>query len=115
MDIALEKSKAFSVRIVKLYQYLCAERKEFVMSRQILKAGTSIGANLTEAKYAFSTKDYASKKSIALKECAETVYWLELLHDTEYLSDNEFSSMLADCEEILKILISTVKKLKNKN
>jgi four helix bundle protein len=85
------------------------------MSRQILKAGTSIGANLTEAKYAFSTKDYAAKKSIALKECAETVYWLELLHDTEFLSEKEFSSMLADCEEILKILISSVKNLKIKD
>ncbi|MDR1972480.1 MAG: four helix bundle protein [Treponema sp.] len=114
MDLALEKSKAFSVRIVKLYQYLCAERKEFVISRQILKAGTSIGANLTEAKYAFSTRDYAAKKSIALKESAETVYWLELLHNTGYLSDPEFSSMAADCEEILKILIATVKKIKDK-
>jgi four helix bundle protein len=114
MDIALEKSKKFSVEIVRLYQYLCSEKREFVMGRQILRSGTSVGANLTEAAYAYSTRDHAAKKSIALKECAETLYWLELLHDTNLISDDIFSRLTSDCEEILKLLASAVKTLKQK-
>jgi four helix bundle protein len=114
MDATLEKSKKFAVEIVRVYQYLCSEKREFVMGRQILKSGTSIGANLTEAVYAFSTRDYAAKKSIALKECAETLYWLELLHDTDFISDDVFSGLTAGCKEILKMLVSAVKTLKNK-
>jgi four helix bundle protein len=113
-DVALEKSKRFAVEIVRLYQYLCAERREYVMGRQILRSGTSIGANLTEAVYAYSRKDFAAKKSIALKECAETLYWLELLHDTGFLSDDEYSRLSAGCEEILKLLAAAVKTLKKK-
>jgi four helix bundle protein len=114
-DVALGKSKKFAVRIVGLYKQLCSEKKEFVMARQILKSGTSIGANLSEAKYAISRKDFLAKKSIALKECAETEYWLELLHETKYLPDEEFASLLTDCKALLKILVSTIKTLKSNN
>jgi four helix bundle protein len=82
------------------------------MAKQILRSGTSIGANLAESVYAFSKKDYAAKKSIALKECAETLYWLELLHDTDFISGNEFSRLSENCKEILKMLTSAVKTLK---
>jgi four helix bundle protein len=111
-DIVLGKSKKFAVEIVRLYQYLCSEKHEYVISRQILRSGTSIGANLTEAVYAYSRKDYAAKKSVALKECAETLYWLELLHDTVLLPDDEFTRLTAECTEILKPLITILKTLK---
>jgi four helix bundle protein len=113
-DIALGKSKRFAVDIVRLYQYLCSEKREYVMAKQVLRAGTSIGANLTEAVYAFSEKDYAAKKSIALKECAETLYWLELLHDTDFISGDVFSRLTENCKEILKMLAVAVKTLKKR-
>lgn len=91
---ALEKSMDFAVRIVRLYQYLCREKKEFVMSKQILRSGTSIGANLREAKYAQSTNDFISKNSIALKEVSETEYWLELLFKTDYLTEKEYNATI---------------------
>ena len=103
------KSKAFAVRIIRLYQYLKDEEKEFVLSKQLLRSGTSIGANLAEAECAISKKDFLSKIYIALKECMETKYWLELLHETDYLTDKDFQSMYADCEELRKILSSTTK------
>lgn len=103
------KSKRFAVRIVKLYQYLCDEKREYVLSKQLLRSGTSIGANLAEAECAISRKDFLAKIYIALKECAETKYWLELLHETEYLSPEEFQSIYADCEELRKMLSSTTK------
>ena len=105
------KSKYFAVRIVRLYKYLCEEKREFVMSKQLLRSGTSIGANLAEAECAISKKDFLSKVYIALKECMETKYWLELLQETEYLSGEEFRSIYADCEEIRKMLSSTTKTL----
>ena len=98
------KSKRFAVRIVNLYHYLCDEKREFVLSKQLLRSGTSIGANLAEAGCAISRKDFLSKVYIALKECAETTYWLELLHDTHYISDKEFESIYSDCEELRKML-----------
>jgi four helix bundle protein len=82
------------------------------MARQILKSGTSIGANLSEAKYAISRKDFLSKKYIALKECGETQFWLELLHETGFLAEEEFASLISDNDEILKILIAATKNLK---
>lgn len=103
------KSKRFAVRIVKLYQYLCDEKREYVLSKQLLRSGTSIGANLAEAECAISRKDFLAKIYIALKECAETKYWLELLHETAYLSPEEFQSIYADCEELRKMLSSTTK------
>ena len=108
-SIAYEKSLAFSKRIVHLYRYLCNEQKEYVLAKQILRSGTSIGANLAEARYGISKKDFLLKVYIALKECAETAYWLELLYSTSYLSESEFRSLLADCEEVRRMLSATTK------
>lgn len=103
------KSKKFAVRIVNLYKYLCNEKSEYVLSKQILRSGTSIGANVAESECAISKKDFLSKIYIALKECAETIYWLDLLFETDYLSNEEYQSMIADCEELRKMLSSTTK------
>lgn len=103
------KSKKFAIRVVRLYQYLCNEKKEYVLSTQLLRCGTSIGANLAESECAISRKDFLSKIYISLKECSETLYWLELLYDTDYLQENEYQSMHADCEELRKILSSSTK------
>ena len=108
---AKKKSKAFAVRIVRLYRYLCDEKKEYVLSKQLLRSGTSIGANLAEAECAISRKDFLSKVYIALKECMETEYWLELLHETDYLTEQEYQSINSDCEELRKMLSSTTKTL----
>lgn len=107
-SVTLDKSKDFAIRIVKLYKYLREDKREYVMSKQLLRCGTSIGANLTEALYGISRKDFLAKVSISLKECAETKYWLELLNRTEYLNDNEFKSIFDDCTELIKLLASTV-------
>ena len=103
------KSLAFAKRIVKSYRYLCEEKKEFVLSKQLLRSGTSIGANITEAQYASSRKDFLAKAYISLKECAETLYWLELLHSCDYFSDAEYHSLQVDCDELLKLLSSITK------
>lgn len=107
-----KKSKAFAVRIIKMYQFLCDEKHEFVLSKQVLRSGTSIGANVREAKRAQSTPDFYTKLFIALKEAEETGYWLELLSETEYISQNMFESIYADCEEIIKLLVSSTKTIK---
>ena len=99
----------FAVRIVKLYQFLCDEKKEYTLSKQILRSGTSIGANLAEAESAISRKDFLSKLYIALKECSETLYWLELMKETEYLTEEQFQSLHRDCEELRKMLSSSTK------
>lgn len=109
--VAKRKSKAFAVRIVRLYRYLCDEKKEYVLSKQLLRSGTSTGANLAEAECAISKKDFLSKVYIALKECMETKYWLELLHETDYLTEQEYQSMKSNCEELRKMLSSTTKTL----
>ncbi|MCD8048185.1 MAG: four helix bundle protein [Clostridia bacterium] len=103
------KSKRFAVRIVKLYNYLCEEKKEYVLSKQLLRSGTSIGANIAESECAISRKDFLNKLYIALKECAETAYWLELLRETEYLTEEEFVSVNGDCEEIKKMLSASTR------
>ena len=108
-SIALEKSTLFAKRIVKLYQCLTKERGEYILSKQILRSGTSIGANITEAMYGSSRKDFLAKLQIAKKEAAETQYWLELLRSGEYLSDQEYQSVSKDCKAILVILVSIVK------
>ena len=110
-NTAKQKSKHFAVRIVRLYQYLCSEKKEFVLSKQLLRSGTSIGANLAESECAITRKDFLSKIYIALKECNETLYWLDLLQETGYLSQAEYLSIKSDCEEIRKMLSSTTKTL----
>ena len=112
MDVNLtakHKSKRFAIRIVHLYQYLSQEKKEYVMSKQLLKSGTSIGANIAESECAISKKDFLSKIYIALKECSETLYWLDLLHETSYLTPEEYHSIQYDCEELRKMLSSTTK------
>ncbi len=107
----LDKSKAFAIRIVRLYQYLTidSEKKEYVMSKQILRSGTSIGANIRESRRAQSTKDFVTKLYVSLKEADETAYWLELLKETDYLTSPMFESLYVDCEELLKLLTSIIK------
>ena len=105
------KSKRFAVRIVRLYKYLCEEKHEYIMSRQLLKSGTSIGANLAEAECAISRKDFLAKIYISLKECAETKFWIELLYETEYITEEEFISILKDCEELRRMLSATTRTL----
>ena len=113
-NIMLEKSEAFSGRIIKLYQYLTSQKKEFVLSKQVLRSGTSIGANVAESRNAQSTQDYLSKQNIALKEADETSYWLKNLHEGGYLNEKEFESIHVDCLELIKMLVSSVKTLKAK-
>ena len=108
-NVILTKSKAFALRVIKLYKYLSGKRMEFVMSKQIMRSGTSIGANVREATRAQSTPDFISKMNIALKEAEETCYWLELLHESEYLDERAFNSLYNDSMELLKILASIVK------
>ena len=105
----VQKSFSFAVRIVKLSKHLNANKKEYVLSKQLLRAGTSIGANISEAEQAQSRADFISKMSIALKEAVETNYWLRLLQASEYLSDAEFTSIHTDCIEIEKMLTAIVK------
>ena len=107
-SLTLEKSKDFAIRIVKLYKYL-KDKHEFILSKQLLRSGTSIGANLSEAIYGISRNDFLAKVYISLKECAETKYWLEILYRTGYLSDNEYTSIDEDCTELIKLLTSTAK------
>ena len=107
------KSFLFSVRIVKLARYLQEEKKEYILSKQLIRSGTSIGANIVEAQQAQSRADFISKLSIALKEASETNYWLRLLNATEYLSESEFSSIIADCKEIERILTSIFQTTRN--
>ena len=111
-SIAEEKSFRYAIRIVKLYKYLTAEKKEYILSKQLMRSGTSIGDNIAEAQQAQSTPDFISKMNIALKESAETEYWLRLLHETDYLSDAEFHSMFDECTEIDKILTAIIKSAK---
>lgn len=108
-SIVAEKSKQFAIRIINLYKHLCSAKSEYILSKQILRSGTSIGANVREALNAQSKNDFISKMSVALKEAGETEYWLELLHETDYITDSEYASISADCAEINKILISIVK------
>lgn len=111
-NAAKVKSKKFAIRIVNMYKYLCNDKKEYILSKQVLRSGTSIGANIAESECAISKNDFVAKLYVALKECNETAYWLELLHDTEYLDDMLFDSMLSDCEEIRKILSASTKTIK---
>ncbi len=113
-NIVKEKSEKFAIRIVNLYKHLFESKKEFVLSKQILRSGTSIGANLAEAECAISKNDFLAKIYIALKESSETQYWLRLLKNTNYITDQEFDSLFADCNEITKILVKTIKTIKNK-
>ncbi|MFP5471610.1 MAG: four helix bundle protein [Bacteroidia bacterium] len=112
-NIIQQKSFAFAIRIVNMYKFLSSEKNEFVLSKQLLRSGTSIGANIEEAIGAQSEKDFLSKVSIAYKETRETIYWLKLLQATKYLKEKELISMMNDANEILKIIAKiqiTIKK-----
>ena len=113
-NTVLVKAKTFAIRIVKLFAFLRKEKKDFILSKQILRSGTSIGANLAEAEFAVSEKDFLSKNYIALKECAETIYWLELMYQTDTLTKEQFDSIRQDCLELLRLLSATTKTMKRK-
>ena len=110
--VVQNKSFSFAVRVVKLCKFLREEQKEFTMTKQLLRSGTSIGANIAEAQQAQSKSDFVHKMSIALKEAAETNYWLRLLHATDYLSDKAMESMILDCSELEKMLTAIIKSAK---
>ena len=112
-NVIEEKSFHFAVRIVKLNQYLRTKKKEYVLSKQLLRSGTSIGANVAESQQAQSRADFISKLEIALKETTETKYWLRLMKETGYLSESEFESIFSDCAELEKILVRIIKSTKN--
>ena len=107
-NILIGKSIDFGARIVKLYRYLSGTKKENILSKQILRSGTSIGANINEAQYGNSKADFIVKLHIALKETAETEYWLHLLHKSDYIDSAMFKSLLDDCLEIKRILIASI-------
>ena len=107
------KSFSFSVRIVNLHKYLSKVKNEYVISKQICRSGTSIGANVAEAQQAQSKPDFINKMNVALKEAYETNYWLRLLYATSYLNDSEYESMIMDCSELEKLLIAIIKAAKN--
>ncbi len=108
-NVIKDKSLKFAIRIVKLYQYFVEEKKEFVISKQILRCGTSIGANVRESDFAESKADFIHKLSIAQKECNETLYWIELIYLTNYLSETEYVSINKDAIELIKLLTSIIK------
>jgi four helix bundle protein len=108
-NIVMSKSYAFALRIIKLYKHLINNQKEYVLSKQVLRSGTSVGALIREAEHAQSKADFIHKMNIALKEANETEYWLMLLKDSDYLEENSFSSLYADCSELIKLLASIVK------
>ncbi len=111
-NVIEQKSFAFAIRIVKLCKHLRATKKEYTLSKQLIRSGTSVGANVAEAQQAQSKADFVSKMSISLKEATETKYWIKLLHATDYLTENEYKSILADCVELEKILVSILKSAK---
>ena len=104
-----DKSKAFALRIIKLYRYLSEEKHEFVLSKQVLRSGTSVGANIREAQRGQSKPDFYSKMNIALKEADETAYWLELLYESGFIDESPYESIYADCDEIIKLLTAITK------
>ncbi|MCD8049360.1 MAG: four helix bundle protein [Clostridia bacterium] len=113
-NIVVDKSKLFAIRAIRLYQYLCEEKREFVLSKQLLRSGTSVGANIREAVVSVSRAEFIAKMHISLKEVNETEYWLELLHETDYLSDKQFESIYKDCNELKRLLTAIVKSAKQK-
>ncbi len=111
-SVLSEKSHDFALRVIKLYKFMIQEHKEYILSKQVLRSGTSIGANIEESKHAQSKTDFIHKLSIAQKEASETRYWLILLRDSEYLKKNLAGSLLEDCEEIQRILAASIKTTK---
>lgn len=111
-NVIAEKSYGFAVRVVNLYKHLSEKKKEFVLSKQLLRSGTAIGALVHEAEHGQSKSDFLHKMNVALKEANETLYWLRLLHDTSFVTDAEYNSINDDAVELIKILISIVKTTK---
>jgi four helix bundle protein len=107
-NVIVNKSFQFAIRIVKLSQSLVSEKREFVLSKQILRSGSSVGSNIEEAEGGFSKKDFTSKMGVAYKEARETKYWLRLLNATDYLDPEKYQSLMQDCEEILKLLFKII-------
>ena len=115
-NVIKAKSRLFALRIIKLYKYLKTHEKELVLSRQVLRSGTSIGANVVEAHNAMSKKEFIAKMNIALKETAETAYWLDLLKSSDYISQKQFESINNDCTEIKRLITAIIKtSVKNSN
>jgi four helix bundle protein len=114
-NIVQEKSVKFAIRIIRLNQFLTAEKKEYVLSKQIIRSGTAIGALVKESKYAESKADFIHKLHIALKEANETDYWLLLLKETDYINEKEYQSLYAEIQELIKLLVSIIKTSKTKN
>lgn len=112
-NVVKDKSFAFAVRIVKLNKYLCADKKEYTLSKQILRSGTSVGAMVTEAEHAQTKKDFLHKMAIAQKEINETIYWLDLLKETDYLTVQQHEDIRVDAVEIIKIITSILLSTKN--
>lgn len=113
-NVVKDKSLEFAIRIVKLSKYLSSSKKEFVLSKQLLRSGTSVGAMIRESEHSESRADFIHKLAIAQKEMNETLYWLELLHNTEYLKETEFESINDDGTEIIKLLTSIIKSTKER-
>jgi four helix bundle protein len=111
-NVVKKKSFAFAVRVVKLYQYLCEQKKEFVLSKQLLRSGTSVGAMVREAEHAESKADFKHKLGIAQKEINESIYWLELLNETDYLTKEQFEQIINDAVEIIKLITAILKSAK---
>lgn len=114
-NLIRDKTFTFAIRIVNLYQYLCSSKKEFTLSKQLLRSGTSVGAMVREAEHAETKKDFIHKMAIAQKEINETIYWLELLKATEFLTTEQYDSINTDAVEIIKIITVIVKSSKNNN
>ena len=113
-NVIQQKSYVFALRMINAYKYLTQEQREFVLSKQVLRSGTSIGALVKEAEHAQSSADFIHKMNIALKEANETEYWLMLLKDSEYIDEKVFSSIHKDCDELIRLLVSIVKSSKSK-
>ena len=114
-NLILDKSKAFAIRIINLYKHLNEEKRENILSKQLLRSGTSIGANCREAARGQSKADFVAKMNIALKEADETAYWLELLYATDFVTQVQFQSIYNDAEELIKLLVSIIKTAKQNN
>ena len=114
-NVIVSKSYAFAVRCVKLYKYLCEEKHDYIIGKQLMRSGTSIGANVKEAIRGYSKAEFSLKMGISLKEASESEFWIELLRDTEYITYDQAESMLTDCRELIKLLMSIIKTAQGRN
>ena len=114
-NVLVDKSKHFAVKVIRLYKYLNDTQREHTLSKQLLRSGTSIGADAKEGAYAQTKADLMTKLFIAQKECAETEYWLELLYESEYIPKDKFDTIYSDCQELMRILVASTKTLQGKN